>query len=107
MKQLWTAYCSEYDVTQERDRDAAREVADKMKDSVKDNIERQLNEYDSLKSARSSSRPVTRNRRREKFWTISRPNSTGWPNSKAEHGWARTIRSPSSPSIMALTSTNP
>ncbi len=50
MKQIWGAYCSEYDVTQERDRDAARSVADKMKDEAQSAIQRQLDEYGRLKS---------------------------------------------------------
>ncbi len=51
MKQIWGAYCSEYDVTMERDRDAARAVADKMKDDAQSAIQRQLQEYEQLKSA--------------------------------------------------------
>src|SRR5579864_2076217 len=39
MKQIWGAYCSQYDVTQERDRDAARSVADKMKDDAQSAIQ--------------------------------------------------------------------
>ena len=50
MKQIWDAYCSKYDVTQERDRDAARSVADKMKDDAQSAIQRQLEEYSRLKS---------------------------------------------------------
>ncbi len=50
MKQIWSAYCSEYDVTLERDRDAARSVADKMKDDAQSAIQHQLEEYDHLKS---------------------------------------------------------
>lgn len=50
MKQIWGAYCSEYDVTQERDRDGARSVADKMKDDAQSAIQHQLEEYDHLKS---------------------------------------------------------
>ena len=48
MKQIWMAYCGEYDVTQERDREAAREVAEKRRDSVRGGIEPLLAEYGSL-----------------------------------------------------------
>lgn len=50
MKQIWEAYCSTYDVTQERDRDAARSVAEKMKDDAQSPIQHQLDEYEHLKS---------------------------------------------------------
>jgi hypothetical protein len=51
MKQIWEAYCSKYDVTQERDRDAARSVANNMKDNAQSAIGGLLDEYDHLKSA--------------------------------------------------------
>lgn len=50
MKQIWEAYCSKYDVTLEKDRDAARSIADKMKDDAQGAIQHQIEEYDHLKN---------------------------------------------------------
>lgn len=50
MKQIWEAYCKQYDVTQERDRDAASRVADQMKSGAQPAIQSQLEEYGRLKS---------------------------------------------------------
>jgi hypothetical protein len=50
MKQIWVAYCCEYEVTKERDREEARSVADKMKDDAQSTIKHQLDDYGSLKS---------------------------------------------------------
>jgi hypothetical protein len=49
MQQIWAAYCSEGDVTVERDRGAARDVANRMKDDAQPAIQRQLDAYDRLR----------------------------------------------------------
>src|SRR5579864_4519547 len=50
MRQIWEAYCKQYDVTQERDRDTASRVADQMKSDAQPAIQSQLEEYSRLKS---------------------------------------------------------